>query len=118
MIFVMDSIDDRVIEERLGKALVKAYGLEYKIARNSVFGHVLIHVRNPKYSWEDDIATYSVIDWHHLLFGPVSLNDHISNRLKYRNMRLINTSLFNYRSLDELDILMTLAGYNNLSEHT
>lgn len=117
MTFIMKLIDDRVIEERLGKALIKAYGLEYKIMMNPVFNHILIHVRNPKYSWEDDIATYSVTDWHHLLFGPVSLNDHIFNRLKYRNMRLVSSDIFEYKTLDELDILLTLAGCNNVSEH-
>ena len=113
----MDSSKDKALEERLGKALVKAYGLEYKIMMNPVFNHVLIHVRNPKYSWEDDIATYSIIDWHNLLFGPVSLNDHISNRLRYRNMRLTNGGIFDFKTLDELDILLTLAGRNDVSEH-
>ena len=97
---------------------MKAYGLEWKVMKSSVFSHDLIHVRNPNHSWYDELLTYSVSSWHYLLFGPITLNDHIEIRSAKNRINLISGLPIEYSSLDELDIQLALAGkYDAVSDH-
>lgn len=106
----MNDLEVKDLEEKYGKALVKAYGLEWKIMPSFRHKKDLIHVRNPRYSWTDDYATYSVSSWHYLLFGPITLNDHIASRFEKGHIKLITGLPIEYSSLEELDILLALAG--------
>lgn len=115
----MNDFEVKALEEKYGKALIKAYGLEWKIMPSvSYYKKDLIHVRNPRYSWTNDYATYSVSSWHYLLFGPITLNDHIASRFEKGHLKLITGLPIEYSSLEELDILLALAGkHGDVSEH-
>lgn len=121
-------------KERLGRALLKLYGFTLKthdelaklMKKNGASSWRIddflrtcssfaVKPTGPGVYW-DDATTYEFDNWEFLLFGRMgrwSLNDHIANHAEaWKACKDRLPRLLKYKTLDELDILLTLAGCN------
>lgn len=117
-VFAMNQNDKEMLkEELLGRSLVKLYGLH-------VEPYILEDGR--VYSWKayaPDIGPhmffYEFRTWKELLFGisgKESLNNYVSG-LNIVFKDVFHANVLDFNSLDELDILMTLAGRSVVTAH-
>lgn len=128
-------------EEELARKLIKLYKCKVKVCHgndlfksdlfksyNSVVfntGNILVKPTSSSIIWSDTLLPYSQVfqyrNWNEVLFGSFrqsSLTDAIKERAAYsfntasRNRKKL---LLDFKTCDELDILLTLAGCNSVS---
>ena len=117
--------------EAFARQLIKLYKCQVKICQHDdgclLFkkGDILIKPSSSSISWNDigflfsQVLTYH--NWNEVLFGSndcESLTDAIKNNAAIHSMtasRNRKKLLLDFKTLDELDILLTLAGYNQVS---
>lgn len=123
----MKKIADRA--ERLARQLIKLYKCVVKVDKDNVFlsrgKKILVKPSSSCIFWGDVMYPYGQVlaftDWNEVLFGShtaVSLTDAIKlnassdyNKASQNRLKL----LLDFKTLDELDILLTLAGCNRVS---
>lgn len=115
--------------ERLARQLIKLYKCVVKVYKDNVFlprdKKILVKPSSSCIFWGDVLYPYGQVlaftDWNEVLFGShnaMSLTDAIKlnassdcNKASQNRLKL----LLDFKTLDELDILLTLAGCNRVS---
>lgn len=117
--------------EAFARQLIKLYKCQVKICRHDgdyfhcKKGDILIKPSSSSIAWDDIWYSFSQVlqyhSWNEVLFGSMyceSLTDAIRNNasnyfmIASRNRKKL---LLDFKTLDELDILLTLAGCNSVS---
>ena len=118
--------------EAFARQLIKLYKCQVKICQHDDYGcflfkkgDILIKPSSSSISWNDIGFSFSQVltyhNWNEVLFGSndcESLTDAIKNNAAIHSMtasRNRKKLLLDFKTLDELDILLTLAGYNQVS---